>query len=77
MITTFTQHDIIRYVYNETSETESEHIKSIISSNAGQSAFYKDIKSMKGRLEALERTPSERVINNILNYSKSLSLSLN
>ena len=54
MITTFTQHDIIRYVYNETSETENEHIKSFISSNADQSAFYKDIKSIKLGLEAGE-----------------------
>lgn len=77
MITTFTQHDIIRYIYNETSETESKHIKSFICSNADQTAFYKDIKSVKIGLEALERSPSERVINNILYYSRSLSVCLN
>ncbi len=74
MIRTFTQDDLIRYVYHETTEAESKEIEQAMLFDAELEARYNEINGIKKRLDSAEQTPSDRVIANILDYSKSLNL---
>ncbi|MEM9859795.1 MAG: hypothetical protein AAF843_20755 [Bacteroidota bacterium] len=75
MIKTFTQDDVVRYVYQETSELETKEIRKALLCDAKLEEMYKDILSMKAELDKARKMPSDRTVNNILNYSKSLKLS--
>ena len=77
MIKTFTQNDVIRYVYQETSELETKEIRKALLCDAKLEEMYKDILSMKADLDKAKKSPSDKVINSILNYSKSLNLPSN
>ncbi len=77
MTKTFTQNDVIRYVYEETSEQETKEIKKALLCDAKLEEMYKEIVSMKADLNKATKSPSDRVIGNILNYSKSLNLPSN
>ena len=74
MIRTFTQDDVIRYVYHETSKEESQEIEKAIICDSDLQIMFKEINGVKNRLDEAQKTPSKMVINNILNYSKSLNL---
>lgn len=75
MIKTFTQDDVIRYVYQETSELETKEIRKALLCDAKLEEMYKDMLSMKADLDKARKNPSDKAINNILNYSKSISVS--
>ncbi len=77
MTKTFTQNDVIRYVYEETSERETKEIEKALLCDAKLEEMYKEIVSMKADLNKATKSPSDRVISNILNYSKSLNLPSN
>ncbi len=74
MIKTSTHNDIIRFLYGETSPEESGTIKTDMIFNEEARDEYHEISSIKGMLDKTFKTPGERVINNILRYSKSLNL---
>ena len=74
MTKTFTQDDVIRYIYQETSEKENGEIEKAMLCDAQLQEMYKDFVSIKKDLNKSQKQPSEQVINNILNYSKSLNL---
>jgi hypothetical protein len=74
MIQTSTHNEIIRFLYNETTEEESELVKNdLIFNNEARNTFY-EFASVKKSLNKGFKTPPQRVIDNILNYSKSLNL---
>lgn len=74
MIRTFTQDDLIRYAYHETTEEENKEIEKAIICDSELEAVYKKICGVIKRLDETVTGPSERVTQNILNYSKSLNL---
>jgi hypothetical protein len=74
MIRTITHDDVIRYVYHETSKEEGQEIEQAIICDSDLQMMFKEINGVKIRLDEVQRTPSKMVINNILNYSKSLNL---
>lgn len=74
MTKTFTHDDVIRYVYNETSVDEKEEIKQAIICDAELQDLYKELMMVKRQLDQSMKSPSDKVTNNILNYSKSLNL---
>jgi chromatin remodeling complex protein RSC6 len=74
MIRTFTQDDVIRYVYHETSFEENNEIERAILCDSKLQSIFKEIRGIKKRLDEAVKAPSDKVINNILNYSKSLNL---
>lgn len=74
MIRTFTQDDLIRYAYHETTEEETREIEKAIICDSELESAYKKICGVKKRLDETQISPSERVTQNILNYSKSLNL---
>ncbi len=74
MIRTFTQDDVIRYVYNETSEEENNEIEKAMLCDPELQIAFKEIRGIKNRLDEAVKSPSDKVTNNILNYSKTLNL---
>lgn len=74
MIKTFTQNDVIRYVYNETPEEESELIAYTLLTDSQLQAFYDEMLALKKDLNKIEIGPSERVIQNILACSRNCNL---
>ena len=74
MIKTFTPNDVIRYLYNETSEEENKAIAQALIIDAELLEIYMQLKQSSEKLDEIEKNPSENVINNILNYSKSKDL---
>lgn len=74
MIKTFTRDDVIRYVYNETSEKETKEIENALLCDVRLQNMHKEVISLKKQLDGTFKQPSDKVRQNILNYSKSLNL---
>lgn len=74
MIKTFTQDDVIRYIYKETSEQENEAIAQALLTDEMLMDDYKQLSASVETLNSAMLEPSEKAINNILNYSKSIAL---
>jgi len=74
MTKTFTQDDVIRYIYNETSEEENAEIQKALICDAHLQEMYKEIGNVKNCLDHSLKQPYDSVIENIMNYSKSLNL---
>lgn len=68
---TLTQFDVIRYLYNETSEIENAFIEENLLNDQDLLNFYLDCLDTKQGLNQIVMNPSEKSINNILDFSKS------
>ena len=73
MIKTFTQDDLVRYIYEETSEEENAEIASAMLFDELEQN-YDDLKEVISGLEASMKEPSAKTIDAILSYSKSYHL---
>lgn len=71
MIKTFTENDLIRYVYGETSENEKNEIEQAAICDSEMDEEIRILKSLCRDLNNLIIAPSERAISKILNYSIS------
>lgn len=71
MIQTFTQDDVIRYAYNETSDHENTQIEELLAHDSVMLAFYLNVLDSQLALNKAELAPSKRSIHNILAYSAS------
>ena len=74
MTKTFTRDDLIRFIYKETTEDEYRAIESALLINDELFDQYQQLDSVRDILNGVRCSPSKTVINNILNYSKYLSL---
>ncbi len=74
MIKTFTQNDVIRFVYDEVSTEERSQMEELLIVDTAFQKLYKSYTTTKGQIKKATLEPSENVINRILIYSKSLSL---
>jgi len=74
MIKTFTQNDVIRFVYDEVSTEERSQMEELLLIDASFQKLYRSHMKTKVLIKKSALEPSENVINRILNYSKSLSL---
>ena len=74
MIKTFTQNDVIRFVYDEVSTEERSQMEELLLIDASFQKLYRSLRKTKVEIKKSALEPSENVINRILNYSKSLSL---
>ena len=68
---TFTQDDLVRFVYNETSSEESMKIKKAILENLDLAKAYQGMLTAKEELEQGKLEPSNSSINIIMEYSRS------
>jgi CRISPR/Cas system CSM-associated protein Csm2 small subunit len=75
MIATFTRNDIIRYVYLETSEEENFLIQQTLLTETHLQQFYEELLETKQVLDQSQANPSERVLQNILAYSRNFNVS--
>jgi hypothetical protein len=71
MIKTFTQNDVLRLYYSEVSAQEKSEIENAIIVNSDLADFYYELIQLEASLNKIKMQPSEKAINNILNYSKS------
>jgi hypothetical protein len=71
MTQTFTlvHDDVIRYLYNETSTTENEHIEEELLLDNNLLDFYLDCLNLKSGLNEIRLEPSQQVVNRILSFS--------
>ena len=68
MIQLFTPDDVIRYVYEETTEEENLLIEDALIGDQELLEFYLDALEMKSLMNKIERTPSNSVVSSILAY---------
>ena len=68
MIKTFTQNDLIRYVYHETTERETREINKALICDAELQAQYKELIATKNQLDDASMAPSNAIVEGILNY---------
>jgi hypothetical protein len=74
MTKTFTHDDVVRYIYNEiTSDTKTAFENALICDSELLDLFY-ELGAVKKQLDKAVKIPSNQVIKNILDYSKSLNL---
>lgn len=71
MIQLFTPDDVIRYVYEETTDDENTLIEDALIGDQELLEFYLDTLEMKSLMNKIERTPSNGVVSNILAYSQN------
>ena len=74
MIKTFTQLDLIRFIYNEISTEQYREIELTLLCDNELMEEYKSLKSTINTLTEVSYDPSNSTIDAILNYSKSTNL---
>ena len=72
MIKTFTQNDLIRFLYHETSEEETKEINKALLCDSLLQSQYKELNESKRALDASNLQPSSDVVLNILSYSRAM-----
>ncbi len=74
MTKTFTQYDLIRYVFNETSNEENIAIEALLTMNPEWREFVEANRAIMYQMDSVLMEPSETSVNNIMAYVKSVSL---
>ena len=74
MTKTFTRNDLIRYIYQETTESEKQEIEQELLLDNKLFEEYKNLAEVNMELDRIELSPSEKTINKILNFSKTINL---
>jgi len=73
MTKTFTQDDLIRYIYSDMDPIEKTQIENALICENELLEEYHQLRATVKEMEQVEIRPSKLVIERILNYSKSLS----
>ena len=76
MIKTFTQNELVRYVYNELDDNLNALLEAALLQDQNLAEECAELLIAKADLETLEKGPSKKTVNAILNYSRNLSLQL-
>ncbi|MHC2992253.1 hypothetical protein OB13_11875 [Pontibacter sp. HJ8] len=74
MIKTSTQNELIQYVYDELADDAREQLETALMHDNELADGCSELLLIQRLLSDASKSPSERSVNNILNYSKSLSL---
>ncbi len=74
MTKAFTQNDILRYLYDETSECEKVDIEKELLINSELREFYSDMRDLIAEIANLEIKAPDSVVNSILEFSRLQSL---
>lgn len=74
MIKTFTQLDLIRFIYNEISTEQHREIELTLLCDDELMEEYKSLKSTINTLTEVSYNPSNSTIDTILKYSKTTNL---
>jgi hypothetical protein len=71
MIKTFTQDDVVRYVYEETSPEENLLIEDALMSEPELMTFFLEALELRALMNKIERQPRTSTVQAILNYSQN------
>ena len=71
MIKIFTQTDLIRYLYQETTEEERKEIDKALLRDEELKAQFAELRAVMKSLDSSQKEPSSKTILNILSYSRS------
>lgn len=74
MIKTFTRDELIRYIYGESTKSETDEIVSSVLCDNEVNAEFDAITDVKQELDRVKEEPSNRSINNILSYSRRFEM---
>lgn len=74
MIKTFTQNELVQYVYNELNEKVKMRLETALLQDHELAEQCAELLIAKASLEQFEKGPREKTISAILSYSKNLSL---
>ncbi|MCX2741402.1 hypothetical protein [Pontibacter anaerobius] len=74
MIQTSTQNELIQYVYDELADDACVQLESALLQDNELAEGCSDLLLLQQLLDGAAKAPSARSVQNILNYSKSLSL---
>ena len=66
----FTPEDLLQYLYNETSPAQTAQIKAALETDWSLREKFEVITSAQKRLQALKMSPSQKTIDNILDYAE-------
>ncbi|HMP98279.1 MAG TPA: hypothetical protein PKC24_00770 [Cyclobacteriaceae bacterium] len=70
MIKTFTQDDLIRFLYNECAEQEKQEISKALLCDAELQESFKELLAVKRQINAAKLNPSNETVEKILAASK-------
>ena len=74
MTKTFTQNDLIRYIYHETTEEEAQEISRVLSFDMELQLHYRELLLVKNNLDKTQLEPSAMAVANILQYAHGLEV---
>lgn len=69
MTKTFTQDDVIRYVYEETSDEENALIEEALMVEPALMGFFMDALELRSLMDKISRQPHPSTVDSILSYS--------
>jgi hypothetical protein len=68
---TSTQNDVVRYLYNETSNQENTFVEATLLFDKELLKFYLDCADLKSGMDNIQLSPSDSAIERILSYSRN------
>ena len=68
---TSTQNDVVRYLYNETSNQENTFVEAALLFDKELLDFYLDCTDLKSGMDKIQLSPSDSAIERILSYSRN------
>lgn len=71
MTKTFTQDDVVRYVYEETTDEENLLIEEAMMAEPALMGFFMDALELRSLMNKIERQPRPSTIDAILSYSSN------
>jgi chromatin remodeling complex protein RSC6 len=74
MTKTFTQNDVIRYIYDDIPENEKQAFENAMICDVKLLDLFHELRTVKKQLDKVQNNPRKHVIKNILDYSKSFNL---
>lgn len=70
MITTFTENDLVRFLYGELNENEKNELEQALITDNDLQSKLNDLQLVKSDLDQVQFSPSQRSIDKILEFSK-------
>ena len=74
MTKTFTQDDLIRFIYRETTEEETQEINRVLKTDPELNRKYRELLLSAKRLDKATVEPSSGTIERIINYVRGLEV---
>jgi len=70
----YTPNDLVRYIYQETSQAENEMIEILLQTDTKFKTLFDQLTSSKDNLDDLIESPSDDVVRRIINNAQSLDM---